>query len=324
MAYNNGVVLVADEISLGKTPDGSPGILWLKGMQIVNGGQTTASIYFSKKKSSDIDLRPVRVPAKIIILRSMEAANEEALIADVSRYANSQNAVKLSDLSANKPFHVELERLSTTTYLADGVGRWFYERAAGSYNTMLARDGTSAAKLKRITEIVPSFRKISKTDLAKFLVAWDRKPHQVSFGSQKNFDRFTESLTPAEGEPLPPLPDVAFFKHAVAKAILFRAVQKLVRPLVQAFQANVAAYTVSLIADRLGNRLDLDKIWLNQAISAQLSQQIKDWAVEVNGVLIQSAGGKMVSEWAKKAECWDAVRNSTYSSLSEGIPELTP
>ena len=110
MAYNNGIVIVADEVHLGKTGDGGPGILWLKGMQIVNGGQTTASIYFSKKKNPEIDLRRVRVPAKIIALRSQDSIAEEALISDISRFANSQTSVKLSDLSANKPFHVQIRK----------------------------------------------------------------------------------------------------------------------------------------------------------------------------------------------------------------------
>jgi hypothetical protein len=322
MAYNNGVVLIADEISLGKTPEGGPGILWLKGMQIVNGGQTTASLYFSKKKNPEIDLRRVRVPAKIIILKSMEPAAEEALIADTSRYANSQNAVKQSDLSANKPFHVELEKLADTTYCPDGVGRWFYERSAGSYNVKLAREGTTPARLQRIKEAIPASRKISKTDLARFLTAWDRKPHQVSFGSQKNFEQFMKSLTPADGEPPPPLPDVTMYKRAIAKAILFRATQKLVRQMFQAFQANVATYTVSLVADRLGAKLDLDRVWLRQDISPQLRDQIQTWATEVNRILHDSAGGKMVSEWAKKEECWDAVRNASYSEQMPDMPEL--
>jgi len=150
MAYNNGIVIVADDAHIGKAADGGPGILWLKGMQIVNGGQTTASIYFTKKKSPDIDLRQVRVPAKLIILRSKDTIAEEALISDISRYANSQNSVKQSDLSANKPFHVEMEKLAMTTYCPDGIGRWFYERAAGSYNTMLSREGTTPAKLKKL------------------------------------------------------------------------------------------------------------------------------------------------------------------------------
>jgi hypothetical protein len=104
-----------------------------------------ASIYFTKKKSPEVDLRRVRVPAKVIVLRSQDPADEEALISDTSRYANSQNAVRQSDLSANKPFHVELEKLALTTYCPDGVGRWFYERAAGSYNTMLAREEATPA-----------------------------------------------------------------------------------------------------------------------------------------------------------------------------------
>ncbi len=92
-------------------------------MQIVNGGQTTASIYFSKKRDPSIDLKRVRVPAKVIILKASNAAEEESLISNISRYANSQNSVKQSDLSANKPFHVELEKLALNTYCPDGVGR---------------------------------------------------------------------------------------------------------------------------------------------------------------------------------------------------------
>jgi AIPR protein/abortive infection phage resistance-like protein len=116
MAYNNGIVLVADEVHLGRAPDGGAGILWLKGMQIVNGGQTTASIYFTKKKNPEVDLRRVRVPAKIVVLRSQDPVAEESLISDISKYANSQNSVRLSYLSANKPFHVEMEKLALSTY----------------------------------------------------------------------------------------------------------------------------------------------------------------------------------------------------------------
>ena len=106
MAFNNGIVLVADEMKLARAEDGSPGIIWLRGMQIVNGGQTTASIYFAKKKYPDTDLSKVRVPAKIIVMKEADPAKEEALVSDISRYANSQNAVRQSDLSANKPFHI--------------------------------------------------------------------------------------------------------------------------------------------------------------------------------------------------------------------------
>ncbi|HHT8834796.1 AIPR family protein [Burkholderia cenocepacia] len=324
MAYNNGIVLVADEAHLGKTVDGGPGLLWLKGMQIVNGGQTTASIYFAKRKNPSIDLRNVRVPAKVIVLRSTDTTSEEALISDISRYANSQNAVKLSDLSANKPFHVELERLASTTYCPDGVGKWFYERAAGSYNTWLAREGATAARLRHLKEAVtPPSRKITKTDLAKFLYAWDCKPHFVSMGAQKNFERFMESLSDGETNKQMSLPDVVGFKQIVAKAILFKRTSSIVRPLFPAFQGNVTAYLISILSLRTGGTIDFERIWLNQSISHALTQQLKTWAFEVNEVLHKSASGRMVSEWAKKTECWETVKSSAFSPTAEGIPEVS-
>nr|WP_217638641.1 AIPR family protein [Nitrosospira multiformis] len=323
MAYNNGIVLVADEAHLGKTSDGGPGILWLRGMQIVNGGQTTASIYFTKKRLPEIDLRRVRVPAKVIVLRSQEAVNEEVLISEISKYANSQNSVKQSDLSANNSFHIEMEKLALSTYCPDGVGRWFYERAAGSYSTMLAREGTTPARLKRLKEVVtPPSRKISKTDLAKYLNAWDRKPNLVSLGSQKNFERFMDDLRAPEGQLSVPLPDVVTYKGIIAKAILFKKAHALIRPMFPAFQGNVVTYVVALLADRVGDRIDFEKIWLKQDISPALRNQLHLWAPEVNAVLHRSSNGKMVSEWAKKPECWDAVRLASYSAIREDIPEL--
>lgn len=322
MAYNNGIVLVADEICLERMADGSPGILWLKGVRIVNGGQTTASIYFTKKKEPDIDLSRVRVPAKIIVLRSGDPAGEEGLISDISKYANSQNSVKLSDLSANKPFHIKVEQLSMTTYCPDGMSRWFYERAAGSYKTMLAREGTTPAKLKKLKTDIPASKKITKTDLAKFLNAWDCKPHHVSFGAQKNFERFMACFADGEAQSERPLPDVDAWKQMVAKAILFKTSHKLIRPMFPAFQANVAAYTVSIVSERIGDRIDLARIWHHQGISSQFQKQIQAWAREVNDMLHQSANGRMVSEWAKKAECWEAVQMGRLSEVLGNIPEL--
>lgn len=323
MAYNNGIVVTADEIGLGRSSDGTPGILWIRGMQIVNGGQTTASIYFTKKKNPEVDLSRVRVPAKIIELRSMDAATEEILISDISKYANSQNVVRQADLSANKPFHVEIEKLANTTYCPDGISRWFYERAAGSYNVMLVREGTTPARLQKIRESIPPARKITKTDLAKFLNAWDQKPHVVSFGAQKNFIEFMQSLEERQGQAPVEIPDITFYKQMIAKAILFKNAQKLARELkIPAFQANVATYLISLTANRIGDRLNLDRIWQQQDLSGQLKQQLRVWASEVHDFLHQSAKGRMISEWAKKLECWEFIRRANCSEVATGIPEL--
>jgi len=321
MAYNNGIVVVADELRLGDAGGGMPGIAWMRGLQVVNGGQTTASIYFTKRKYPEADLSRVRVPAKIIVMKEQEPAQEEALVADISRFANSQNAVRQSDLSANKPFHVEVERLSLSVYCPDGRSRWFYERAAGSYNTLLAREGTTPAKLRTLKEAIPPARRLTKTDLAKYLAAWDKKPDIVSRGAQKNFEQFMAGLSGVDGSEVP-LPDVAEYKRMIAKAKLFRDTQKLLRPMFPAFQANVAAYTFALVSDRIGDRLDLNRIWTAQGGSKELMDQIAVWAREVNEVLNRTASGRMVSEWAKKPECKEAVFAAVYSPPDESIPEL--
>jgi hypothetical protein len=322
MAYNNGIVIVADEMRLGQPNNGVAGIAWLKGLQIVNGGQTTASLYFTKKKYPETNLSHVRVPAKIIVMRAQDSTKEEALVSDISRFANSQNAVRQSDLSANKPFHIEIEKLSRSVFCPDGVGQWFYERAAGSYNTLLAREGTTPSKLKALKEAIPPARRITKTDLAKYINAWDRKPDIVSLGSQKNFDRFMADLATTEGEEAVP-PTVQEFKAMIAKAKLFRDSQKLLRPMFQAFQANVTAYAISVLSQKLGDRLDLERIWAKQVVSTELLTQIATWAREVNDVLHNTSGGRMVSEWAKRPECRVAVLGASYSVEAANIPEVS-
>lgn len=322
MAFNNGIVLVADEMKLDRAEDGSPGIIWLRGMQIVNGGQTTASIYFAKKKYPDIDLSKVRVPAKIIVMNEEDPAREEALVSDISRYANSQNAVRQSDLSANKPFHVDIERLSLSVYCPDGVGRWFYERAAGSYNTLLSREGTTPARLRVLKESVPPSRKITKTELAKYFMAWDGRPDIVSLGTQKCFDRFMTSLGEAEADGKPVVPDKVFFKAIVGKALVFKAVHKTARPLVSAFLANVAAYTVAVVSETYGDGFDLERVWLSQGVSPQFAEQAEIWAREVNQRLHETANGKMISEWAKRPECREAMFARPFSPPSVEIPEV--
>jgi len=323
VAYNNGIVVVADEVSLGKTGDGGPGIASLKGMQIVNGGQTTASIYFTKKKFADTDLSKVQVPAKVVILKTDNSAAEEALISDISRFANSQNTVKQSDLSANAPFHVELEKLSDSVYLPDGIGRWFYERASGSYNTKLAREGSTPAKYRALkTTVIPPARRLVKTDLAKFLNSWDGRPDLASLGGQKNFARFMDEVKEREESGECVVPDATGFKQMIAKVIIFKQIQAIVRPLLPAFQGNVTIYLVALLSQQHGARIDLMRIWEQQGLSESFKDQIRVWAKEVNAALHASAAGKMISEWAKREECWLALKKISLSTMRSSTPEF--
>lgn len=323
IAFNNGVVIIADEAGFERTDDGGPGLAWLRGVQVVNGGQTTASIYFTKKKSPETDLRDVRVPAKVIVIGGDDRETEDAredLVANISRFANSQNSVKTSDLSANRPFHRDLEKLSQSTYCPDGVTRWFYERAAGSYTVMLARKGDTPARLKRLRGEFPD--RINKTELARCLMAWGGMPHVVSQGLQKNFEAFTALLEASDGSRWP-VASGADFKRIIAQAIIYRSVQAVVRRLkIPAFQANVIAYTVALLAARFHADLDLDRVWTAQGISTALQELVRGWVPRVEEVLQATSEGRMISEWAKKVECWERLQRIDLDTRSSHLPEL--
>jgi hypothetical protein len=231
--------------------------------------------------------------------------------------------VRQSDLSANSPFHVEMENLSNTVYCPDGTGRWFYERAAGSYKTMLAREGSTPTKYRALrTIVVPSSRRLTKTDLAKFLNAWDGKPQFASLGGQKNFALFMDDLRERDERGDSVIPDVQGYKRTIAKVIFFKRVHSLVRPMFQAFQGNVTIYLVSLVAHTYGSKIDLDRIWDQQDISEAFKSQLRKWAVQVHKALTDSSGGRMISEWAKKRECWEAMQSTSLSQAEQPIPEI--
>jgi hypothetical protein len=315
MAYNNGVVMVVDELNLEKTKDGSVGLAWMKGIQIVNGGQTTASLFFTKRKLKDVSLEKVKIAAKIIVIKNEDQA--ESLVSKISKYANSQNVVRQADLSSNKPFHIEFEKLANTCFCPDGVSRWFYERSAGSYNVMLTRHGNTPAKLKKLKQDIPTSRKISKTDLAKFLFSWELKPELVSLGGQKNFIAFMEYIEEADLNI-----DQDYFKTSVAKTLFFKDTQKICRKAFEAFQGNIANYTVSIFAKMYRDKINFKMIWNKQGLSEELKIYITKLAHQVKAELENSAGEKMLSEWAKKRQCWEELQNINFDKGPSSIPEL--
>ncbi|ESX31582.1 AIPR protein [Mesorhizobium sp. LSHC440B00] len=327
LAFNNGLVLVCDEADFEKTADGGRGLSFLKGLQIVNGGQTTSSIYFASRDDKTLDLSHVMIPAKIIILKGSNDDAREKLISNVSKFANSQNAVKLSDLSANRPFHVQLEKLANDTWCPDGSTRWFYERAAGAYNVMLLRDGTTPAKRKKLQEIIAPKRKLSKTDVAKYHEAWRGKPSQVAAAGEKNFAAFMSALD--ENPSLVPNPiDAKWYKGLIAKVILYKAVEQMIKTkeakeIFRQGWVNIATYVLSVVGDRLGNRLDLEQIWLKQDVSKPFRELLWEWSVTINAEFDRVAPGQQISEVAKRSTVWDQIRVATFAPPGKGIPELS-
>jgi hypothetical protein len=312
LAYNNGIVATVDELDIISSPSGGLEIRSLKGLQIVNGGQTTASLHRARRKDS-FSLDHIAVPVKII---KVGGADLSEMVAAISRAANRQNTVQLADFSANDPFHQQIEVLANTTWLEDGKGRWFYERARGSYLAAEQKAGYRKTEQKTFRQQTPKQRRLSKLDVARYLSTWSGLPDKVCLGGQKNFQSFMQRL---KDDPPPP-PDQAWFKRLIAIAVVYRAAEKKIRSMkFPAYGAQITTYVVAGISHRTGGRVDFDRLWTKQAISPELEQLIASWAPQMDVLLRTSAGQRNPSEWFKKADCWKEVQ-SQLPAFTDPLP----
>jgi hypothetical protein len=313
MAYNNGISITADEVRTAII-DGTTVITGFRGLQIVNGGQTTASIHRARKRDR-LDLSRVHVPAKITRL---PPASIEEMVPWISRYANTQNVIQEADFSSNEPFHIAMERLSKDIWAPGERTRWFYERSRGQYQTALSIEGTTEARARAFRERTPPANRISKTDLARFLNSWSRLPHVVSGGVQKNFIAYMRRMRESRGNKWEP--DELFYRDAIAQAILFLAAQRIVRREgFPAYRINIATYLISYLSHRTGGRLRLDLIWQRQALSDELEELLRVWSHAIDRQIQSSAAGRNVTEWTKKEACWTAVRQLDLA-IDDALP----
>jgi hypothetical protein len=305
LAYNNGISMTAAAVKVVALPAGGHGIASITDLQIVNGGQTTASLHYAKVKNK-ADLSGLFVQAKISVVEPTLLMD---LVPRISEFANSQNKVNMADFSANDPFHVEIERLSRTVWAPGKAGtgamtRWFYERARGQYADAHARERTPARQ-KQFKLVHPLNQKFTKTDLAKFENTWDQLPWTVSWGAEKNFREFMLRLE-KRGRSFKP--DQPYFEHLVAKAILFRSAEKLISAQqLGGYRAQTVTYTIAKLLNATGQRIDLRAIWRSQELSPALAAAIEDLGPKVHTKLLATAGARNISEWAKKEDCWKAI-----------------
>ncbi|MBY7835407.1 AIPR family protein [Vibrio fluvialis] len=304
LAYNNGISATAEEIITERTVDGDLSIKKIKGLQIVNGGQTVASIHRAKKVERCEHLEQLAVQAKITVVK---ASLLEELVPKISRFSNTQNTVNEADFASNDPFHVVIEQLANTTWAPGEQTRWFYERARGQYEVARNRiAGNSVAKRRKFDDQTPKKQKFTKVDLAKFYNCWEQKPEIVGRGSQKNFIHF---MTHIAKDNLGFKPDENFYKQLVAKAIIYKEAEKIARKhSFSSYRANAVAYTVSLVSFKTVGRLNLQAIWDMQDVSSALYSVLSDWMPVVWDAIVTTAGTRNVTEWAKKAECWHEIQ----------------
>ena len=308
LAYNNGISVTAESVDIVRDENGKPSIKSIRDMQIVNGGQTTASIFnVNNDKKINSDLSKVFVQMKISVMTSSDDMDE--IVPRISAFANTQNKVQIADFSANDPYHRRVEELSRTIWSPAKGGllpqNWFYERARGQYADMLSRESTTL-KRKKFKESHPVF---TKTDLAKFENTWDQLPFYVSEGAQKNFRRFTVRLSQRKGK----LPDEKYYQNLIAKTILFKRTEKLVsKQQYGGYRANIVTYTIAFLSFKTAQRIDLEKIWKEQGLSLALEDEIVAVSKFVQQAITNPPGGANVGEWCKKEMCWKSIKEHEY------------
>ena len=321
LAFNNGIAATADHIELDET---GRYIKHIRNLQIVNGGQTTASIFNTAKKDK-ADISQIYVQVKLSVIKDSEQYAD--IVSRISQYANTQNKVNDADFTANNPALIEIEKfsrfvLSPVTPENNMQTCWFFERARGQYKTLRSKEGFTKSRQAAFDLKYPKKQVFTKVELAKYINAWQEVyngktmvigPHIVVRGNEKNYARFMNYNLPEIRHI-----DVAYFEDAVAKAILFKAADKRYGTKVSGNQIGelkqvVVPYTLSLLNLITRGKLDLYKIWKNQHISNALSDFIYELMKQVNKFIIEKSPVSHYIEWAKKEECWLMVKEYGWS-----------
>lgn len=316
--YNNGITCTATKAYV-EHRDGVCRLLSVRYLQIVNGGQTTASLH-NAFRLGNADLKNIHVQMKLSVVTVNESVKLEDMIERIARYSNSQNKISEADFFSNHPYHQAIERLSRRIPAPAANGAqyhtyWFYERARGQYQN--AQLHLTPAKRREFLRVNPRTQMLVKTDVAKYENSWMRKPHVVSQGAQKNFSNFASFVTDKWGQDGKHFNNEDYFREIVARSILFRSVEKLVSS-ASWYQtglprAQIVTYTIAKLSDLInqyeeGATLDFRVIWNAQKLPVELDELLQRIAEKVCRVItVPPVAGMHVGEWSKKEKCWHQV-----------------
>jgi len=308
-SYNNGLTTTAESVEVANMGEGLF-LMSADNFQIVNGGQTTASIHALRKQAAD-QLKDVYVQMKLTVVPKEQS---ETFVPNISQFANSQNKVNAADFFANHPFHIRMEELSRRLLAPVGdtnyrEHKWFYERARGQYADERGR--RTPSERKNFDAMFPKAQFFTKTDLAKFENSYRCKPHVVSFGAQKNFAELAKAIGEEWSRNDGSQFDEVWFQRLIAKAIIFKNLERVVpvQPwYTGGYRANIVTYAIAKVvhdADTRGQVIDLDAVWRMQRVHVELERALLAAAEAANRVITNPpAGIRNMSEWAKKQACW--------------------
>lgn len=329
-AYNNGISATAMDVQFEHTEQGIF-LVSARDFQIINGGQTTASLSSARYNYKDkANLEVIYVQMKLTVIeRSLEDDDASMLVQNISRSSNSQNKVSDADFFSTHPFHVQMERCSQRLG-ARGTGglqfetKWFYERARGQYLQKQMR--MTAGEKKKFLLQNPKNQLITKTDLAKVRNTWDGLPHIVSKGAQTNFSEFAQRISESWDKDDGLLFGDRYFEESVALCLIFRYTENMIPRQLwyqQGYRANIVTYTIAYLHVLIKKQfpsydLDLMGIWARQIVPAIIQKALVDLSELIYGKLTDPRRAvENVTQWCKREGCWKSVQEIGYALPGE-------
>lgn len=305
-AYNNGISSTASKV-VTKEVDGKIVITNVRNWQIVNGGQTTNTIYNVYKSDKSV-LQNAFVTMKVSEINIEDDFEKGNSISNIAKYANSQTQIKDSDLSANITYMLELEKLSrkeNTPVNSNGKGSyWFFERMRGQYDN--AKGEKRKGRGRDFLALNPKSQRFLKTDVAKWEMAWDGCPYSASKGGESCYDTFYKEYLKKDRFVV----DANYYKSLIAKAILCKEIDRINKEGgIKAYRNIIVNYVLAILSLKSHGKLDLQYIWDHQAIQPQLISFIKDASDCVNKyIMLLTQKGENPSVKAKNLGFWNDIQ----------------
>jgi hypothetical protein len=318
--YNNGLSVTCSSVKIENER-----IVAIKDIQIVNGGQTTATIHYAKKKYRDIDLSKVKVQVRLIEIE--DKTNYEATVNKISVASNTQSVVSPSDFMSNAKIFTNLESLISTYPINTGIGDvfYFFERMKGQKKAAEMQRLTQQEK-KAFQNMYPKSLTFSKLEFARWWNTYSLFPHVSAAGSEKQFKSFMNNIESRIFTKQDYFEIVGFGRiFSRVRAVCGTANGKEFPSLIEDSSVGMSTsiYASSVFHQLFGEEIEYLDVFDNLFEENYFDEVFKEVIVKTWS-LISDYGGTSVQEQTKKIGCWEYVQKNieSYSQIKESYKSL--
>lgn len=318
--YNNGLSVTCSSVKIENER-----IVAIKDIQIVNGGQTTATIHYAKKKYRDIDLSKVKVQVRLIEIE--DKTNYEATVNKISVASNTQSVVSPSDFMSNAKIFTNLESLISTYPINTGIGDvfYFFERMKGQKKAAEMQRLTQQEK-KAFQNMYPKSLTFSKLEFARWWNTYSLFPHVSAAGSEKQFKSFMNNIESRIFTKQDYFEIVGFGRiFSRVRTVCGTANGKEFPSLIEDSSVGMSTsiYASSVFHQLFGEEIEYLDVFDNLFEENYFDEVFKEVIVKTWS-LISDYGGTSVQEQTKKIGCWEYVQKNieSYSQIKESYKSL--